>query len=486
MTAKPRAVGSVTKFILYVTVPILYSFSYLLYNFPQVFEEPLINTFKITSVEVTSLYAISSSSAVPVDLLMVKVLQKCKLKDTAVFTAIISALGTLLTHLGIAWINYEILAIARFFFGIGMESMYVVSAVAIEKWFKASEVTLANGLSRFELELLDTMMVFFMPSLYVAYNSLTTPMLTLDVMSLVLVFSSILFYVIETRYEREKLGEKKLEEPLELDDLPQESTEIETDPSVKEDGQQEKKEESDKEEVLFEVKDFKLIPSLVWYLILFLTMAGCTLWNFTSIGVDLISKRYNVDYLTAKNYMSIHPSSCMIFIFVVLMIVKKYGYKSHSYVASSLLFIASYVALSLLPARDPGLALSLCLLGVSAGNAIFYATIAASVLLAGPSKASSFTVSCLSIGANFPSFIFAPLMGLISKERTPRAYQNCLYVLIGFAVLMFFSSLIVFYIDVKEAGSLLQRRSDDPWLIEYKEQLNKGLEDALKKKNKSD
>ena len=37
--------------------------------------------------------------------------------------------------------------------------------------------------------------------------------------------------------------------------------------------------------------------------------AANALWNFTSIGVDLISKRYNVDYLTAKNYMSTYPQA---------------------------------------------------------------------------------------------------------------------------------------------------------------------------------
>ena len=108
------------------------------------------------------------------------------------------------------------------------------------------------------------------------------------------------------------------------------------------------------------------------------------------------------------------------------MILNKYSYKSHSYNAASILFIASYVVMSLLPDRDPGFVLTLCLLGVSVANAFSLATSPASVLLAGPSKASSITVSCMAISFNLPLLVFTPLMGFISKERAPQAYQNCL------------------------------------------------------------
>ena len=199
--SRTKNLDTISKVILVIALPFFYSVSYSLFDFPQAFEEPLIETFQISAVEVTSLDAINASFTIPVDFLMVKILQKYKLKQTAVFFALISALGTFLTHLAIPWTNYKILVLARLFYGIGLESLYVVSGVGVEKWFKVSEIILVNGLARVELKLVNTLMVFLMPYLYVAFDSLTAPMLALELMSLVLVFNSILFYIIETRYE---------------------------------------------------------------------------------------------------------------------------------------------------------------------------------------------------------------------------------------------------------------------------------------------
>ena len=168
---------------------------------------------------------------------------------------------------------------------------------------------------------------------------------------------------------------------------------------------------------------------------LFMTFGANCNNNFNSIAVDLVSKRYSVDYLTAKNFVSIIPSSSMFFMLGFLICLNKYGYKTHSYNLASLQALARPV----------------------------------------PSQSPLWPFASTSL----PSLVVTPFMGAISKARTPEAYQNCLYLLIFFSLLSLWASWMAFSTDKKDADRLLQRRSEDPWLGEYKQKLNQRIEEIL-------
>ena len=483
MTTKNLKIDKLSKLILMVVVPLFYSLGYTLFNFPQSFEEPLIDSFQISAVQVTSLYAINSSSTIPVDLLMVKVLQRFKLKTCAIILSIISASATFMTHYAVSNTNYSLLMLGRFLFGVGLESMYVVSGVATEKWFTASEVTMMSGIARVQLRCANTIMVYLLPYLYVTFKSWSAPLLVLEIMSSTLVISSLAFYVVETKYEENDtemtvglIEQDNDQEVFEMKELSQDGAEAEDSSKETENNQEEGEV---KEMGTFGFNHLSLVPSLTWYVVAFIALSGNTILNFTSIGVDLISRRYNVDYLTAKNYMSFFPSTCIVFILGFLVLLNKIGYKSHSYNVASILCLVSFTVMALLPSDRPSFILVLCIIGVSASNALCYATSAASVLLSAPTKASSIVVAFMAIGFNLPMFAVTPFMGFLSDARTPDAYQHCLYLLILFSLIMLASSVMLYRTDVKQANRLLQRNSNDPWLVEYKEALNKKVDLAL-------
>ena len=524
----------ITKAALVIVVPMIYSASFALFNFPQAFEGPLIEKFNISPVEVTSLYAINASSTIPVDFLMIKILQKFHLRDCALFFSLISALGTFLTHYAVSSTNYQMLVIARFLFGIGLESLYVVSGVGVEKWFPASEVTIINGVARVGMMVLDTLMVYLMPLLYIRFGSFSPVLICFELVSLFLLLCAVVFYTIEAKYQGRSItmvdGSQQQEvaveatgeavEAVELQDLssdfqqalmdgedandaPENRLDIQTTPILNydEEGGQEAFQASGSaggdseatktprtntsssgehtQATTFGFKHIKHIPALAWYIMLFMTFGANCSNNFLSVSVDLISKRYSVDYLTAKNFVSVIPSSSMFFMVFFLLCLNKYGYKTHSYNLASFLYLTAFATMILLPRHSPGLILYICLLSVSAAGSLTFATSAAAVMLAGPSQASSITVAFMAVCFNLPSLAVTPFMGVISQARTPEAYQNCLYLLVLFSLLTLWASMMVYFTDLRHADRLLQRRSDDPWLSEYKEKLNLKIERIL-------
>ena len=410
---------------------------------------------------------------------MVKILQNFSLKSCGIFFSVLSAAGSFLTHYAVSYSNYGLLVTARFIYGIALESLYVVSGVATEKWFEPSEVTLMSGLSRVEIRIVNSVMVYVLPYLYVSFNSFTAPMLELEISGLILVVCSLAFYAVETQLEKKQSQRQIDEDLLEGDDVQRQGFEL-TELSETE-GAQEGAEKplEEKKMAPFGFKHVRLVPSLSWYCITFMGFAGATILNFTGIGVDLISKRYSVDYLTAKNYMTIFPSTCLFFTVFFLILLNKYGYKSHSYILASVLCLISLGTMVLLPSDQPSFLLVLSIIELSIAMAFYVATSAASVILAAPTKASSIVVAFMAMSFNLPMFFITPLMGVLSDKRTPEAYQNCLYLLIFFAALMLLSSLLVYFTDIKQANRLLQRRADDPWLAEYKDSLNRKVDRIL-------
>ena len=147
---------------------------------------------------------------------MIKILQKFHLRDCALFFSLISALGTFLTHYAVSSTNYQMLVFARFLFGIGLESLYVVSGVGVEKWFPASEVTIINGVARVCIMVLNTLMVYLMPLLYIRSGSFQLVMICLEVVSVFLLLCASVFYTIENKYQEQDslstLEEKRQEE----------------------------------------------------------------------------------------------------------------------------------------------------------------------------------------------------------------------------------------------------------------------------------
>ena len=118
---KRTQVGGIERAILFISVPLMFAGTFILFDFPQALESVLIEKFKVSAVSVVSLYSISSSTTVFMDLSMIWFLKKISLGKAAVTLQAIFCLGVLFTHMAVWSTSYSFIVIGRLFFGVGME-----------------------------------------------------------------------------------------------------------------------------------------------------------------------------------------------------------------------------------------------------------------------------------------------------------------------------------------------------------------------------
>ena len=518
------------KALLLITIPLMFAGTFILFDLPQSMEEPLIKTFQISTVSVVSLYSISASTTVAMDLAMIPLLDKFSLGRCAALFQAVFCLGVVCTHLGLSVKKFSFVVLGRLLFGIGMECLYVVQNIAAERWFRGRMLVIVCGLAPLLVMLFNSVTAFLLPLVFVeSGGNWWAVMGVVEVFAGVVFGLSLVFWWVDencaveggSEYERypegaegvdddafelrvvsscldssdfdenhdlaknvsltgfeQKVDKETKEASNKLDSLLLTS---EASPVFKKRQKVAKKAKPEKTSQ-FTLTHLKHIPTLSWALLAFSTTSVTCYFQLTNIATDLIATRFSLPYLTAKNASASISFVNMIFMPICIYSASKYGRRTHAYLIGSFLYLVCFV--SLLTSKSDKTKIwhvyrSLGALAI--GNALILSSVVAGLLLTIPTKSTRFIVPIMAIGFNLPSVVASPLMGWISRARTVAAYQNCLYLLLGFGLVNFLVSFWVFGLNRGErVKGLLDLAGDDKWVTEYKERLNQEVDRLIR------
>ena len=501
-------ISRTVQLILAIIIPLMYGASYASLDFPQIFEAALIERFKVTAVEVVSLYSFNSITAPILNLVMVVYIEKVGIGLFGVLCQLCIVFGILMIYISLLTDKFLWIIVGRIMFGVGVECYYMVNGMMVEKWLPSSFVTLVIGFSKASTRFWNSGITFFFPMLYVwTGGALQAPVLGLLIIAVANLAGAIYTYLLELVYRKDteildsesvggRLTEKINDDGKELEikklleqesekakeeDLEQAKDVLDSAPEVPETPDNGSTEEQTENEqmVKFGFRHFTLVPNVIWVMILLCCLVVANYYQLVSIGTDFMMHRFSMTYLHATNIMSLFPAVNLIIFVACILYLNKVGNKTLCYILGSFLFLLGHTILALLPYSDPGILLYVVIFLLNLANSLIFSTLTASIMLSCPSKSTSLCLAVNAIGYNGSFALFSPITGWISASRSPEAYQHCIYYFIGSSVVSLLLSFYIYWYDRAKMGALLCKGAGDDWLEEYKTKVNKEVDDKL-------
>ena len=436
------------------------------FDFPQVFEATLINTMGIDAHKVQFLYSIGSVPNLFSNVLASLILPKLGVGVIVLIFQAIAFAGASLTFLAIRANDYEMLWIGRIFIGMSGDLCYFGMILVCEKWFRGRLLSLSFGLGRFWYMVGSSMSFYLLPKIYLSSRSLEMTAFSCVVVCFLMFSCMAIFTVLDHIYgdlleeKQEEGGSKQVEERedrLATLDASLNADSVLSFELQKEENELKKDEDRDRSTTNkkeFRLKDLRHINSNAWGVVVFIILIPNIYFQFTNTGSDLLTSRYGLSYKSAKNTLSILPLIGGILTPITSAFYTNYGLKPAGLLFSTILALSAYSFFALLPMHCGAswITLGLVLLGLHYG--VNFGCMWTCLLQLVPKQASSLILGLTLTFQNIFFTVIPILASFIYEERTPEAYQNWLYFMIGFALLAagFASKIFFFGFEAREAS----------------------------------
>lgn len=413
------------------------------YDYPQLFEEMIISKFKISTVKVGLIYTVSSAPTFLLTPLITFLVDRIGKKLGLFLLSSCMFFGIFITYIGVSTENYYLMLGGRALFGPTYESGYVVAISCLEQWFTGKILSIAFSINLTTCNLIIWSATYFLPSAFVKSRNLQVPFFIYGVFGFFCCIMAVGYYYFDSRY-----GE---------------------DDNDKDDEEKEEK---------IEVKDLKKIGLLPWLmLVLYAVVTNCT-FQFTNIATDCLVKRFGFGYLEAKNRLSIMPILNTILYPLFSVIITKVGKKGFLLVLANIIVILAYGFLSTLGSNGDEKVL-IGIIGISTFQTLLVSSFWSSFSLILPKQAITVMFGLVITIQNIFLALFPPIFSYLSKERTPSAYQKCLHLLIGIAVVSLTLNLVICFKDFK-GNQAMHLPENNENVKKNKERLNREFSDMKK------
>lgn len=421
------------------------------YDFPQLFESQLINKFKISTIEISLLYSLSSIPNIFTNLLGAWLIEKIGLGLSSALFSTQVFLGIFICSLGIFNNNFKYLLVGRVFFGIGFGTTFLSQTLSTEQWFSGRFMTLAYGLNRSCVYLFQAVSTFLQPELLFNSRGFEFPMFVYGAIAFVCFLTTAIFAVIHMK-KNHLLKDKKSEKAMKSK---------------------------------FGWKDFRHIEFISWITAMDIAMTSNCYYQVMNFTTDMIVKRYGMNYEEAKNATTIIPISSMIGIPIFGALFNKFGKKGIGLFMSGILALATFVSMSLIPYNSGKNYVYFALLMVSLFRSVYTGCAWSCLVISLPKQAATTFVA---LAATFQNLLLSTLplvFGTFNYKRDYSAYQNSLYFLSGMAVVCTILSSIICFTDLK-TDKMLHLPENDKRVVEMKlkkiEEFRRKKEERMKSK----
>ena len=440
-------------------------------DFPQLVEEPMINTFQITALNVLTLYTVTSAIGPIISLVAPSLQRYFGVGRLNLGFQSILLLATSICLFGASQNTFWYFYVGTLIYGVCKDGSYITANVMYEKYFSGSWLTLALGLSRVYNRTLLMISTYFVPLVYVNTGSLVYVFWVYMLYAMIGVLMGVWFLRFEKSTQKETNDGEGGQESYKVDDKQQFSSEDDQDaPDLP---------EGENSRPIFGAKHLKHLPMISWLLITNCFLYTFVYYQFCSFITDFISKRYTKTYLESKNIVVLIPFLSVACIPACLFIIKRYGKKITMLIIGALFKLGSTAIFCILPADASYLQLlpSIVMLGVS--GSICSCVGIATLLQSLPTQAVPLMMGIENLVTSAAFLISPTIFGIINGPRTPEAYQISNYIFLGFSVAFFVSSILGGVIEYRSSG-VLDLPGDDPRCEAHKKMLEVELDRILR------
>ena len=393
-------------------------------DFPQAFEDPMISKFGVTTTEIQSLYSIycfvNAAFAVPSGLMI----NRLGYGLSATLLGALSFIGAFIIYNGFETDTFGYVMGGRAIYSFGAEASWIISIAIIDERFVGSFATVAMTINYVIARVFSACGNILMPELFLKTRNIKWPFFFETIIGFVQVLFSVYFIV---AYEKKTKEEKEAFE-----------TSI-----IIEDGEQ-----------LFTWSHLKTLNPLFWACLGCYAFVAATMYTLTNTITDLIMVRYRYQYQDAKNFLGIIQIVQVILMVPIATLMQKIGYKT---IFMSIGSFISVVCIGALIYIDPEP--SWKVMAVFILFAVYFSLYGPAIF---PCMTMSIAKDSVSIGLSLATVIqqltlsLTPIpVGYLAKDRTPQAYQNCLYFIFIIGIIGFIFSLLVIFLDFKYYNSIL-------------------------------
>jgi len=162
-------------------------------NNPQALQPSIQAVFGIEDAKFNLLYSVYSTPNIILPLLGGLLADYIGVRFAVNLFGFLVFIGQGVFTLGAYYENFELMVLGRFVFGLGGESLTVTQLPLIAKWFNGEELAFAYGFAKSAVRFGKAANSFFTPKIYLWTNSLSAPLFTGLVVSLISLISGLVF-----------------------------------------------------------------------------------------------------------------------------------------------------------------------------------------------------------------------------------------------------------------------------------------------------
>ena len=457
---KPKVPKFVLVFILMYTT-FQWSSATLFFEFPILFEDALIKKFGITPVEIGYFMGVTEIFAVFFQVKVGKMIDRLGQFKSNVAIQGLLLFSIVLAYFALVTNQFWLMCVSRSLYGLSFCSLFIVMSSLGSAW-ASSWITLFLGLTRAFANLTLTGFNYFLPIVYLRYDSLVPPLLLYSIVTTGSIALSFVYLKVEEKYYK----------------LVEEANK----PEQEENNEQSEIEEEEAEGVAFQLKDIKKIP--LTSKVIGLSMAVFPFCHriFRMTAIDLIMIKFQKTYVEAKNAIALYPSVNMVLLLSFSVLFNAIGKKSFGMVIATIGYLTCYFILLLSSTGVPNWVVygAFVVLGFAASC---YRTCSwASLIMTLPKQASTVVVSFVVQMQAFVTIVLPILVGILTKERTLEAYDNQIWMFIGLAGTLFVVFVWILFYDLTSCDGMLTKGDGHKDVKEYKERVTAEMEQYLKGK----
>ena len=435
----------------------------IFYEFPILFEDALIKEFGITPVEIG--YFMGATYTIPLffQVKIGNIIDRLGQFKSNIAIQSLMLFSILLAYLGVLSNSFWLMCISRALYGVCFNSLFIVISSLGSSW-ATSWITLFLGLNRSIANFFLSIFNFFQPLLYLRYESLVPPLLLYSLVTVTSIVLSFIYLKVEKKYYKFMNMDKKSKEKNKED-------------------QDHRDEEKEKTEgaATFGFRDLpkiRLISKVVGVTMTFVPFCH-RLFRLTAI--DLIMVKFNKTYSEAKNPLAIYPFTNLFLLTSFSFIFAAIGKKSFGMLTASVGYLACYLILLLGSAGVPNWMIYLAFVILSFSASCYRCCAWACLILTLPKQANTTVTSFLvQLDAIFITFL-PILIGFVTKDRTPQAYDNQLWMFISLAGVLVLVFVWVCVYDLVYCDGMLTKIDSHKDVKEYKERVDSEMDKYLKR-----
>ena len=433
---------------------------YYAFDFPQLFEDEIINWFGVTSLEVEWLYSIYAFPNFFTLLFGTLAFNFIGLGMGITLTTGFITAGTVITYFAFEDKSYITLVIARGVYGLGNELAITAQYTIAERWFAGRMLSFAQGMCR-TVSFLMTFLSFYLgPQMLIKTKSMDLPLLIYMIMAIFGFIGSLIYAILEKIWKNRQV-KKEAEEA-----------------EAKETRSNERS--FGKEGDNFTFGMIRYLSPLYWLLSITFGIGSMCYLMFISFSTDCLVHRFGYSYADAKNYLSFVSIISMFSMPVLSALVGKFGRKGFVLLSSFVVSITNFSLMLTYP-KEPGNYIYVIVVLTSFTYSIFVATVWPSMTISVPTKATAIALGLALTMQNICNTLLPSYFGYVTQPRTPEAYDKAIFGMLIVSCVAATLAIIVIVVDFR-TGQKLNLPDNDKRVLEQREKMGDKLKLLMKEK----